>query len=55
MAEKLAIDGGKPVNDAPFPMWPQFDPKCHDAVVAILKSGRVGRRSPGVPDRMEEL
>ncbi len=40
-ASKLAIDGGKPVNDRPFPTWPQFDPKCYDAVVGILKSGKV--------------
>jgi dTDP-4-amino-4,6-dideoxygalactose transaminase len=41
VAKTLAIDGGKPVSDTPFPMWPQFDPKCHDAVVSILKSGKV--------------
>lgn len=41
MADKLAIDGGTPVSGKPFPMWPQFDPKCFDAVTAILKSGKV--------------
>ncbi len=41
MADKLAIDGGTPASGKPFPMWPQFDPKCFDAVAAILKSGKV--------------
>lgn len=39
--DKLAIDGGRPVNERPFPFWPEFDPKVCDAVVEVLKSGKV--------------
>jgi dTDP-4-amino-4,6-dideoxygalactose transaminase len=39
--DKLAIEGGSPVNDRPFPNWPQFDPKVFEAVVEVLKSGKV--------------
>jgi len=39
--EKLAIDGGKPVNSEPFPMWPSFSQKAIESVAEPLKSGKV--------------
>ena len=39
--EKLAIDGGKPVNSEPFPMWPSFSQKAIESVSEPLKSGKV--------------
>jgi dTDP-4-amino-4,6-dideoxygalactose transaminase len=39
--ENLAIDGGKPVNSTPFPMWPSFSQKAIDTVNQPLKSGKV--------------
>jgi dTDP-4-amino-4,6-dideoxygalactose transaminase len=38
---KLAIDGGKPVNAKPFPMWPSFEKSTIAAAMAPLKSGKV--------------
>jgi len=39
--EKLAIEGGKPVNTKPFPMWPSFSEKTIQMVAEPLKTGRV--------------
>jgi len=39
--EKLVIDGGKPVNSEPFPMWPSFSQKAIESVSEPLKSGKV--------------
>jgi len=40
-AEKLAIDGGKPVNSTPFPMWPQFEESTVLKVADLLRTGKV--------------
>lgn len=40
-AEKLAIDGGKKVFNEAFPGWPVFSKEDIDAVVDVLKSGKV--------------
>jgi dTDP-4-amino-4,6-dideoxygalactose transaminase len=40
-ADKLAIEGGTPVNDKPFPMWPQFDLRVLKDIEKILKTGKV--------------
>ncbi len=37
----LAIHGGTPVRDEPWPAWPQFGRDEIDAVAAVLASGRV--------------
>jgi dTDP-4-amino-4,6-dideoxygalactose transaminase len=37
----LAIDGGPPVRDRPWPAWPHFDDDERAAVDAVLTSGRV--------------
>ncbi|MBN1444536.1 MAG: DegT/DnrJ/EryC1/StrS family aminotransferase [Candidatus Omnitrophica bacterium] len=39
--EKLAIEGGKPVNAEKFPMWPSFSEKSIKMVSEPLKTGRV--------------
>ena len=39
--EKLAIEGGKPVNTEPFPMWPSFSEKTIQMVSEPLKTGKV--------------
>jgi dTDP-4-amino-4,6-dideoxygalactose transaminase len=39
--EKLAIEGGKPVNTEPFPMWPSFSEKTIQMVAEPLKTGKV--------------
>jgi dTDP-4-amino-4,6-dideoxygalactose transaminase len=39
--DKLAIEGGAPVNDKPFPRWPQFDLGVVDDIREILASGKV--------------
>ena len=38
---KLAIDGGKPVNAKPFPMWPSFSPQTIQRALEPLKTGKV--------------
>ena len=38
---KLAIDGGKPIRNKPFPSWPEFSPEDVEAAAAVLKSGKV--------------
>jgi dTDP-4-amino-4,6-dideoxygalactose transaminase len=40
-ADTLAIHGGTPVSAAPFPMWPQFDPKVLEVVQEPLRTGKV--------------
>ena len=35
-SDKLAIDGGRPVNERPFPFWPEFDRKVCEGVVQVL-------------------
>jgi dTDP-4-amino-4,6-dideoxygalactose transaminase len=35
----LALRGGTPVRDRPFPRWPEFDEREIEAVTALLRSG----------------
>jgi len=44
--EKLAILGGKPVKQTPFPAWPYYDEKERQALMDVLDS-RVWWRTPG--------
>lgn len=41
MQEKLAIDGGTPVNTKNFPPWPWFTDEMAQAAIEPLKSGKV--------------
>ncbi len=41
IGNKLAIDGGKPVRERPFPRWPHYAPEEIEKVADILRSGRV--------------
>ena len=38
---KLAIDGGCPVRENPFPAWPYYEEDEVSAAMQVLKSGRV--------------
>ncbi len=42
MADKLAIDGGKPVRQQPFHPWPVFDQSEEKALLEVLHSGNWG-------------
>jgi len=39
MSEKLAIDGGAPLRDKPYPSWPQWDEREQKALLDTLNSG----------------
>jgi hypothetical protein len=39
--ERLALEGGTPVRDAPFPPWPFYAQDEIDAAVRVLASGKV--------------
>ena len=41
VSEKLAIDGGKPVNTKPFPGWPSYEKSTADKVAEVLLSGKI--------------
>lgn len=40
---KLAICGGKPIREKPYPAWPVFDEREEKALIEILRSGKWGR------------
>ena len=44
--EKLALLGGTPIKDTPFPAWPQHDERERQALLEVLDS-RVWWRTPG--------
>ncbi|RLB17488.1 MAG: DegT/DnrJ/EryC1/StrS family aminotransferase [Deltaproteobacteria bacterium] len=39
--EKLAIEGGKPVNTEPFPPWPSFSEKTFKMIIEPLKTSKL--------------
>ncbi|MFO7947822.1 MAG: DegT/DnrJ/EryC1/StrS family aminotransferase [Armatimonadota bacterium] len=41
MSDELAINGGEPVREKPFPPWPYFDEESIEAAMEPLKSGEV--------------
>lgn len=43
MTEPLAIEGGSPVRQRPFPVWPVFGDAERDALMRALESGRWGK------------
>ena len=52
-ADQLAIDGGTPVRDKPFPTWPVWDESDERAVLETLRSGRWGSSGGGA--RVDEF
>src|SRR6266542_781919 len=46
-AGQLAIDGGTPVRDKPFPKWPVWDERDERALLEVLRSGRWGSHAGG--------
>ncbi|HET7560024.1 MAG TPA: DegT/DnrJ/EryC1/StrS family aminotransferase [Limnochordia bacterium] len=42
---ELAVLGGRPVRQSPFPSWPQFDEREVEAVVQVTRSGKWYRYS----------
>lgn len=42
MQQRLAIDGGEPVRQRPFPAWPVWDEREERALLDVLRSGRWG-------------
>ena len=46
MEQKLALMGGKPVKNTPFPDWPVYDEHERQALMEVLES-RVWWRTPG--------
>jgi dTDP-4-amino-4,6-dideoxygalactose transaminase len=52
MTSKLAIKGGTPVREKPFPHWPVFDEADEVALVDALQSGKWGRH---LGDRVAEF
>lgn len=54
MSDKLAIEGGVPVNAEPFPMWPSFSEESIQKVSEPLKSGKVNYWTGTVGVEFEE-
>lgn len=50
----LAICGGKPLRQAPFPHWPMWDAAEMEALQGVLQSGRWGAQQGGEVQRFEE-
>ncbi len=44
--DKLALLGGDPVKETPFPSWPQYDERERQALIGVLESG-AWWRTPG--------
>jgi len=53
-AEKLAIDGGPKVREAPFPPWPALGDEDIAAVAEVLRSGRLTQLTGGDVAAFEE-
>ena len=51
---KLAIDGGTPVNDTPFPMWPSLDLSVMEDIGRILETGKVNYWTGSVGMKFEQ-
>lgn len=50
----LAVEGGSPVRQAPFPPWPHFDDEAIEAATAVLRSGKVNYWTGQEVRRFEE-
>ena len=53
-AEKLAIEGGAPVNSKAFPTWPQFEESTVLKVADLLRTGKVNYWTGKVGMEFEE-
>jgi dTDP-4-amino-4,6-dideoxygalactose transaminase len=51
---KLALLGGSPVRQTPFPSWPVWDEREENAVLGVLRSGKWWRFSYGVGVELKE-
>jgi dTDP-4-amino-4,6-dideoxygalactose transaminase len=54
-ADRLALDGGKPVRRAPAPSWPVFAPDEIAAVVHTLQSGKVNQWTGDLIHKFESV
>ncbi len=54
MNDRLAIDGGKPLNAEKFPMWPSFEASTIEKAMEPLRSGKVNYWTGGVGVKFEE-
>jgi dTDP-4-amino-4,6-dideoxygalactose transaminase len=54
MGNQLAIRGGKPVREAPFPAWPVWAEEDEAALLRVLRSGKWGRHEGGEVERFEQ-
>ena len=43
--DKLAIHGGKPIRQEPFPSWPDYGEEEVQAAIEVLRSGKYARQS----------
>lgn len=50
----LAICGGKPVREKPYPSWPIFDEREEKALIEVLRSGKWGRVNGKKNEEFEE-
>ena len=53
-ANQLAVEGGKPVNTQPFPMWPSFEDSTIQKAMEPLRSGLVNYWTGKAGVRFEE-
>jgi hypothetical protein len=51
---RLAIEGGIPVRDVPFPPWPHFAPDEIDAAAQVLATGKVNYWTGDACSRFEQ-
>ena len=51
---KLAIRGGTPVRQQPYPSWPVFDEKEKQLLIEVLESGQWGRMSGQMNELFEK-
>lgn len=52
--KQLALYGGTPVRQAPFPSWPDYGDEEIAAAVAVMRSGKLARQSGSAVRRFEE-
>jgi dTDP-4-amino-4,6-dideoxygalactose transaminase len=43
--DELAIEGGKPSRELPFPSWPSFESDEIEAAASVLRSGKINYRT----------
>ena len=52
--DRLAVDGGAPINTEPFPMWPSFEEATIQKAMEPLRSGKVNYWTGQVGVQFEE-